>query len=111
MRWWIQGTPLPPLATSSPAGTAQASAGVAGVNGTTVLFGQRDVNDDSRNGGRDSTEAMDSGRLADGREVRRLNALVKEAQLLATPLVRFYIWQDGGGHLGPPSIQQILNRH
>jgi hypothetical protein len=46
----MRGTGLPPLVTTSPAGTAMASAGVLGMPGTRVLFGNQDVNDDLRAG-------------------------------------------------------------
>jgi len=50
--WWMQGDKLPPLVTASPPGTALADAGVLGVPGTRVLFGDSRVNDDLRSGGR-----------------------------------------------------------
>ncbi len=43
--------PLPPLVTTSPAGTPQAQAGVVGAEGTEVLFGDQDVFVDGRYGG------------------------------------------------------------
>jgi hypothetical protein len=50
--WWIQSQPLPALVTTSPPGTIQSQAGVLGVPGTTILFGDQRVNDDVRSGGR-----------------------------------------------------------
>jgi hypothetical protein len=50
--WWMRGDPLPPLVTTSPAGTPQSQAGVLGAPGTTVLFGGSGVNSDLRSGGR-----------------------------------------------------------
>jgi hypothetical protein len=50
--WWVRGASLPPLVTSSPAGTPISQAGVLGASGTTVLFGDSRVNDDARAGGR-----------------------------------------------------------
>jgi Putative beta barrel porin-7 (BBP7) len=50
--WWMKGASLPPLVTTSPAGTPQARAGVLGVPGTVVLFGGSDVNADLHSGGR-----------------------------------------------------------
>lgn len=50
--WWVQGDSLPPLVTTSPIGTAQQAAGVLGLPGTTILFGNEKVNDDIRPGGR-----------------------------------------------------------
>jgi Putative beta barrel porin-7 (BBP7) len=49
--WWMKGASVPPLATTSPAGTPQSMAGVAGP-GTTVLYGNSNVNDTVRPGGR-----------------------------------------------------------
>jgi hypothetical protein len=48
--WWMRGTALPPLVTSSPQGTPIGQAGVLGAPGTVVLFGQSTVNDDVRSG-------------------------------------------------------------
>jgi hypothetical protein len=50
--WWLQGQRLPPLLTTSPAGTPQAQAGVLGAPGTSVLFGGDRVDTDARSGGR-----------------------------------------------------------
>ncbi len=50
--WWTKGDRLPPLLTTSPAGTPLADAGVLGRPGTSVLFGDDRVNDDARSGGR-----------------------------------------------------------
>lgn len=47
---WIQGYRLPPLVTTSPAGTAQASAGVIGLPTTSTLLGGNLANNDLRSG-------------------------------------------------------------
>ncbi|HLN30084.1 MAG TPA: BBP7 family outer membrane beta-barrel protein [Gemmataceae bacterium] len=47
---WIKGTPLPPLVTTSPAGTAQANAGVLGKSTTTILLGDEQVDSGIRAG-------------------------------------------------------------
>ena len=49
--WRVKGDTLPPLVTTSPIGTPQGAAGVAGTPGTFTLFGGG-VNDDFRSGGR-----------------------------------------------------------
>jgi hypothetical protein len=49
--WWLRGSNLPPLVTGSPAGTPQTSAGVLGAPGTTILFGNENVNGDMNVGG------------------------------------------------------------
>ena len=50
--WWTKGMNTPPLLVSSPLGTAQRNAGVAGVPGNTTLFGGEKIFEDSRSGGR-----------------------------------------------------------
>jgi Putative beta barrel porin-7 (BBP7) len=50
LAWTVKGDKLPPLATTSPPGTPQAQAGVLGVPGTSVLFGDSTVNDEWRSG-------------------------------------------------------------
>jgi hypothetical protein len=50
--WTTKAMRVPPLVTTSPAGTAQASAGVLGQAGTSILFGNTGINDDVRSGGR-----------------------------------------------------------
>jgi hypothetical protein len=50
--WWMRGTSLPPLVTTSPPGTPIAQAGVLGTPGATVLFGGSAVNGSLREGGR-----------------------------------------------------------
>ncbi|MCO6043880.1 BBP7 family outer membrane beta-barrel protein [Aeoliella sp. ICT_H6.2] len=48
--WWIDGMNIPPLVTSSPAGTPQGEAGVLGEEGTSILFGGGEVLGGSRDG-------------------------------------------------------------
>jgi hypothetical protein len=50
--WSVKGDRLPPMVTTSPAGTPLPLAGVVGAPGTTVLFGNSAVNDGWRSGGR-----------------------------------------------------------
>ena len=50
LRWWFDGYHVPPLVTSSPAGTPQAEAGVLGQPDTTILFGNGEIMSDGRNG-------------------------------------------------------------
>lgn len=52
LAWSVKGDHLPALVTTSPAGTPQAQAGLLGLPTTTVLFGNSDVNDAWRAGGR-----------------------------------------------------------
>lgn len=67
---WIRGAHLPPLITTSTAGTAITSAGVLGLPSTTVVLGNQDVNNLARSGGRfqlgyhgtgDSTIGVEAG--------------------------------------------------
>ena len=50
--WSAKGDKLPPLVTTSPAGTPAPLAGVPGAPGTSVLFGNESVNDRWRSGAR-----------------------------------------------------------
>ncbi len=50
--WYQRGMDVPPLLTTSTAGTAQANAGVLGLGTTTTLIGDKDLMTDRRNGGR-----------------------------------------------------------
>jgi hypothetical protein len=50
--WWTKGMDVPALVSSSPAGTVQDEAGVLGLRNTSVLFGDDQINGDSRGGGR-----------------------------------------------------------
>src|SRR5215467_4057028 len=50
--WSAKGDKLPPLVTTSPAGTLQPQAGVLGTPGASVLFGDSGVNDRWRSGAR-----------------------------------------------------------
>jgi hypothetical protein len=50
--WWVRGTALPPLVTTSPAGTPQSQAGVLGTPGVAVLFGGNLALGAARSGGR-----------------------------------------------------------
>ncbi len=50
--WQVKGDRLPPLVTTSPPGTPQGQAGVAGTPGVATLFGGSSVNNDWRSGGR-----------------------------------------------------------
>ncbi len=47
---WVKGDPVPPLVTTSPAGTARTSAGVLGTPGVNVLFGGGPDNNQTRQG-------------------------------------------------------------
>ena len=48
--WWVQGQRVPALVTTSLPGTTPSQAGVLGLPGTSVLFGDSRLNDGSRSG-------------------------------------------------------------
>ncbi|HLN30905.1 MAG TPA: BBP7 family outer membrane beta-barrel protein [Gemmataceae bacterium] len=50
--WWVKGGQLPPLVTTSPAGTPRDMAGVLGQPGTQVLFGGNATQSEPFSGGR-----------------------------------------------------------
>ncbi len=50
LHWWTSGLDLPPLVTTSTAGTGQADAGVVGHANTSLAFGGGEVNDTSHSG-------------------------------------------------------------
>src|SRR5262245_60300083 len=50
--WWLQGMHLPPLVTTSPAGTPPERAGVLQEPGTRVLFGDERADEEGHFGGR-----------------------------------------------------------
>jgi hypothetical protein len=50
--WWMKGDPLPALVTTSPGNTPLSEAGIIGLPTTTVAFGNGNVNDSLRWGGR-----------------------------------------------------------
>ena len=52
LTWWGKSANLPPLVTTSPAGTPLAQAGVIGQSGTSTLFGGDSVDLGDRSGGR-----------------------------------------------------------
>lgn len=50
--WWVNGTEVPALVTTSPAGTARPNAGVLGAPGTAIVFGNNEIDYDAFSGGR-----------------------------------------------------------
>jgi hypothetical protein len=52
LAWWTRGRPIPPLVTTSPDGTDRDDAGVLGIDGTEVLFGDENIGERMRSGGR-----------------------------------------------------------
>ncbi|EMI17266.1 protein containing DUF1551 [Rhodopirellula maiorica SM1] len=60
LAWALDGISLPPLVTTSPAGTTPENTGVLGQSGTTVLFGGNEILDELRSGVRISVGRFDS---------------------------------------------------
>jgi hypothetical protein len=50
LMWWVRGAYVPPLVTTSPQGTLPGQAGV--LPNATILFGDQEINDSGRSGGR-----------------------------------------------------------
>ncbi len=48
--WWTSGMQIPPLVTTSPDGTPLEDAGVLGLPTTTILYGDQEILDGTRNG-------------------------------------------------------------
>ncbi len=101
--WWTQGSNLPPLVTTSPAGTDPSVAGVLGQSTTSILFGGNMVNTDANSGWRvtlgywfDGCQCtgIEAGYLGFGQETTRFSASSTETPILARP---FYDTQFQGG--------------
>ncbi|MFK8111879.1 MAG: BBP7 family outer membrane beta-barrel protein [Rubripirellula sp.] len=50
LHWWTEGMDTPALVTTSTAGTPQNQAAILGEPGASILFGGREINDDSESG-------------------------------------------------------------
>jgi hypothetical protein len=50
--WWTKGMSIPPLVTTSPEDTDRDDAGVLGITGTEVVFGDTRILEETRSGGR-----------------------------------------------------------
>jgi hypothetical protein len=91
---FFSGDRLPPLVTTSPAGTARLSAGVVGEPHTTILFGGETVNEDTRMGFRvglgywfnpERTLGIEAGFLLLESEARTFAAASNGTTILARP--------------------------
>lgn len=94
--WWVQGSKLPPLVTTSPAGTPLANAGVLGTPGAAILLGDDEVNRAMRPGGRfgfgvwfnDShTCGLEAGLMFIGGHTSSFNASSDGSQIITRPFV------------------------
>jgi hypothetical protein len=91
---WIKGMRVPPLVTTSPAGTAQASAGILGAPTTTVLFGNKETDSGMRPGtsldfgywlNADHTLGIQAGYRIVGAENTNFSATSNGSTILARP--------------------------
>lgn len=92
LAWWQRGMNMPSLVTTSPAGTAQATAGLLGAATTTTLFGATDeLLEDAEEGGRIrfGFGIGSSGRWAVGAELLGINQHSESfaANSLGTPIL------------------------
>jgi hypothetical protein len=94
--WWTKGVPLPPLLTTSPPGTPEPVAGVLGQPGTSILFGDHEVNSHVRPGIRatlggwfnqDHTTGIEANFFYLGTETSHFNASSDGIPILARPFV------------------------
>ncbi|MGA2617385.1 MAG: BBP7 family outer membrane beta-barrel protein [Thermoguttaceae bacterium] len=92
--WWTRGSALPPLVTTSPAGTTPDVAGVLGQPGTRVLFGDQTVNTDVHSGERITLGywfepchciGIEASYLGMGREATSFFAASPETPIVARP--------------------------
>jgi hypothetical protein len=94
LMWWMRGSSLPPLVTTSPAGTPRGQAGVLGNSATSILFGNSIVNGELRSGGRltagywldsDSSTAIEASVFALETKAARFAASSTGNPILARP--------------------------
>jgi hypothetical protein len=93
--WWMQGSSLPPLITTSPLGTTPEASGVLGQD-TTILFGDATANDRARSGGRVTVgywiggcqgAAIEGSYLGIGQQKTEFSASSPQTQIIARPFV------------------------
>ena len=92
--WWTKGMDTPALATTSPDGTDIADAGVLGLPGTSILFGDGGLNNSTQSGGRVflggwldecHTEGIEFNYLTLGKQTDRFSGTSDEFPILARP--------------------------
>lgn len=109
--WWRRGQSLPPLATTSDAGTGFANAGVLGLATTDILFGNDRVGGDAEEGGRITIGRWLDNRKCRGLELRywglgednfNFRAVSDGTRILARP---FFTVSDG---VAPAQASQVI---
>jgi hypothetical protein len=100
--WWVKGDRLPPLVTTSPAGTPQSQAGVLSTPGTTVLFGDSNANNGLRSGMRFRT-----GFWCDCEQTFGVEA---DFFILESLADRFAAQSNGNPILARPFFNAVTNR-
>ncbi len=112
--WWGKGNSVPPLVTTGPASQTQAEAGVFGAPGTTVLFGNSDLNDATRNGGRvtldywlacDHSLGLEAQYLGLGDDTQTFTANNNTNSILARPFVNVATLAEDSGLIAYPGVQ------
>lgn len=92
--WWLRGSPLPALVTTSPAGTARETAGNLDNPNTRILFGDSLVNPGVRPGGRvalgfwfdpQQTFGVEANLLVVGGLAQHFSAASDGSQIIARP--------------------------
>ena len=104
LMWWTSGMRLPPLVTTSPQGTPETEAGVLGFPNTSILYGDKSVDNGGRSGYR-TTLGMKLGEFSRwgvqfdyfslGELVDRFNATSTGDPILARPLFNMELGQQG----------------
>lgn len=94
--WFTKGNPVPPLLTTSPAGTPVETAGILGLPTTTILLGNENVNTGIRSGGRftlgtwlnpEHTTGIEGNFFFLARSVTHFDAVSDGSTILARPFV------------------------
>jgi hypothetical protein len=101
--WWMRGERLPPLVTTSPAGTPLPQAGVIGADNTTVLFGNSTVNNNAQGGFQ-----INTGFWLD--ENRRWG-IEGNFFMLSTPATSFNASSNGDTILARPFFNALTNQN
>ncbi len=114
LQWWTKGNFVPPLVTTGPSSQTQSEAGVLGAPGTTILFGNSDLNDASRSGGRvtadywltcDHTLGIEAQYFGLGDNTQTFAASGNTYPILARPFVNVSTLAEDSGLIAYPGVQ------